>query len=297
MSHFAWKSIDARSWWRLTSLLVSFFLLVPVSDGFGDDPKSQDAIWKAEALRLGRAEAGLYRIVARDQPEVVAKLQDKPALAWSNPNNATVHGNVFIWTQQGRPVAVASIYKFFTTKDEFAAELHSLSTQPLVAEKKGQPVWQPETAGIKLVDFPGAPEPAKTPVQRLRQMRELAGQFSGDVFQFDNDERNGLRLLPTPLYRYSPETPQTDNDGAVFAFVTATDPEAILVLQSHRSAGKLVWQYGFARMSVGRIQIRLGKSEVWSVDKMKLPATERNKPYCLFEWLPDPGELPKPVAK
>lgn len=54
-------------------------------------------------------------------------------------------------------------------------------------------------------------------------MRALAREFKASV---DLEEGGTeLRQLPQPLFRY-----ESKSDGAIFAFVLATDPEALLLI-------------------------------------------------------------------
>ena len=89
---------------------------------------------------------------------------------------------------------------------------------------------------------PELPQPAATAAERLRQIRDLAREFRASV-----DLENGgteLRRLSQPLFRY-----QSKSDGAVFAFVLATDPEALLLIDERSGEGGPAWHYAFARMS------------------------------------------------
>ena len=63
-------------------------------------------------------------------------------------------------------------------------------------------------------------------------MRELAAEFRAQ----DNFWGRGwtaLRLLPTPISHYG-KTGGTPEDGALFAFVLATDPEIFLFIEARR---------------------------------------------------------------
>src|SRR5271156_2607058 len=98
-----------------------------------------------------------------------------------------------------------------------------MPTVPLVASLGARPLWHPAGPGIRSEPIPGAPRPAATAAERLRQMRALAREFKASV----DLEKGGteLRLLSQPLFRY-----ESKSDGALFAFVMATDPEALLVI-------------------------------------------------------------------
>ena len=143
--------------------------------------QQQSQAWADEAARLAVAEAQSYdiRLDSADGPRL--KLADKPALKWSNTEDATIHGSVLVWMHAGRPEAVASIFKYFTAKDEFSAELHSLAEGPLVAAKGRQTVWQPAEAGVNFAPLTKTAAPAKSAAARLAQMRAIARDFTGTM--------------------------------------------------------------------------------------------------------------------
>jgi hypothetical protein len=86
-----------------------------------------------------------------------------------------------------------------------------------------------------------------------------------------------LRLLPKPIYRY--EAPQADAaDGALFAFVQATDPEVLLLIDVRNRDGAPAWHYALARMS--RVNLRAEHKDrvVWRVEREN-DETNSRKPY------------------
>ena len=105
-------------------------------------------------------------------------LQPEPILKWSNPVIGSIYGDVFIWTADGRPEAVASIYKFYSPLTHRANEFHSLALGKLTAERDGIAVWTPSRPGLELKPIPGAPAPADSAAARFRQMRALAQEFT-----------------------------------------------------------------------------------------------------------------------
>jgi hypothetical protein len=109
---------------------------------------------------------------------------------------------------------------------------------------------------------PNAAGPAETAALRLRQMRSLATEFK--AFFDLPDNRSELRLLPQPLYRYENTGPDLV-DGALFAFVQATDPEVLLLLEARMQGDRLQWHYGFARMSMVNLRAAHKEQEVWKV--------------------------------
>ena len=54
------------------------------------------------ALKLTQAAAAEYEMrIGEDEKPL--DLQREPVLRWSNPDQGEVHGNIFLWTRDGRP--------------------------------------------------------------------------------------------------------------------------------------------------------------------------------------------------
>jgi hypothetical protein len=229
-------------------------------------PAGEGAPRDAAALRseeLKRSASG-YRITKESDPPQELVLNPAPVLSWTNPLRRTFAGAVFVWVRDGRPEAVASIFRY--TEGEKAVEdneFQSLSTTGLTASRGPETVWAPEAAGLRLAPIPGAPRPAGTAPERLRQMHALAREFHA-FFDLPRDQSE-LRLLPKPLYRYETNRPDLQ-DGALFAFVLTTDPEVLLVIESRPVDGKPAWHYGFARMSMVNLRAQHKGRDVWKVD-------------------------------
>jgi hypothetical protein len=213
-----------------------------------------------------KLEAGRYRIVVGERTARALALVPEPVLHWTNPLRKTDDGAVFLGVADGRPEAVASLYRY--RAEGAVAEDHefqSLATAPLTATRDGRTVWNPGTAGVTFAPIPDAPAPAATAAERLRQMRALAREFKAGF----NGPRNksDLRLLTQPLYRYEPNRPEV-TDGALFAFVQTTDPEVLLLIEARRPAagGPTAWHYAFARMSMVFLRGEHRGNTVWTAD-------------------------------
>jgi hypothetical protein len=116
-------------------------------------------------------------------------------------------------------------------------------------------------------------------------MKVLVEQFHATMMGWkpDSTDREELRLLPRPLFRYEPKS-EDIVDGAVFAFVMGTDPEVLLQLEAVKKRDKMTWQYGFTRRTSGKLEGRLGDTVVWRADRFptqndpKLPYFTRGVP-------------------
>ena len=195
-----------------------------------------------------------------------------PVMRWRN----VVRGQegeamMVVWPHNGRPVAMASNYPW---DGKMTHEFDSLSRDDkLVAREQGRVIWSPQAAGVEFKDVPGAPKPAKTPAERLRQMKALAEGFRATMtgWAANDSDREALRLLPRPLYRYdlaSAKDPDPNLiDGALFAFVLGTDPEVVLALEAVGAAEQAAWQYACVRATSGGLEVKHGDGLVWSASK------------------------------
>src|SRR5258707_13148873 len=197
-------------------------------------------------------------------------LTPQVALRWINASRERdAQDFLFLWVHDGRPVAAASVFPY---NRYLCHELCSLSrSAELVARSGGGTLWAPESAGVEFRDVPDGPAPAETPVLRLAQMKSLSARFTATLTGWKDDEsdKEVLRLLPRPLYRYdikaAGETHANLRDGALFAFVQGTDPEALLLVEEVVLDDRPRWPYAFARATSGGLEARLGDQLVWKV--------------------------------
>jgi len=199
-------------------------------------------------------------------------LAPRPVMRWRNvQRKQDGKAMLAIWCHHGRPEAMASIYPW---QGDLCHEFVSLSrTGRLTARDGGSIVWTPASAGVMFQDLPDGPKPADSPAARLRQMKSIADRFSATMtgWKGDDSDREELRLLPRPLYRYELKDSAGDfpslQDGVLFAYVLGTDPELVLVLESIRRGDETIWQYGFARATSGGLEARLDGKPVWVGEK------------------------------
>jgi hypothetical protein len=230
-------------------LLVNILAAVtPAQEKPGEPPFPDPKEWLAQRAE----EFATYRFEIDGAPQKTLLLEPKP-FKWSNPERNTIYGATFVWTVDGRPELIGSAYgRYQYLKHEF----HSLSTEPIVAERSGKRVHR-FPAGIEWRELPGAPDPAASYALRLTQMRRQAERFEmAMIFRRPVEVRHPLRLLPTPLYR----SPQSAADEvALFLFVQGTDPECVLLLEAKSDK---TWRYAFARQNEGSLQADLDGKQV-----------------------------------
>ncbi len=193
---------------RLIVVLIIALLAFPVVADDKPSPKPADDQVEKEratlALELCRKGAKEYRLCLDDERRTPLELKPEPVLRWSNPAVGSIHGGVFLWTHQGRPAAIASIFKWFDPRDDMAFEVQSLSAQPLVGVLGTKDVWHSPRAGLEFKPVPESPPaPAATPKARLSQMRTISNAFTADKTDRDDNSQQRMRLLTQPIFRYS----------------------------------------------------------------------------------------------
>jgi hypothetical protein len=201
-------------------------------------------------------------------------------LRWTNPlTENRAHGELFLWTDRGRPAAILSMYEYTDAKGVVHEhhEWASLALEPIVAS--GPREWSPETAGLELKPVPDALPPADTPLRRLGQIRALAADFTAEKTSRENVTRP-LRLMSQPQFRYVAGDGEVV-DGALFAMVEGTDPELFLCLEARLVMEKPVWHYGLVRMNSLPLAVSYQGKQVWTAELLAPRDTYNRKdlPY------------------
>ena len=210
-------------------------------------------------------EAQTYSFAVESAPKEAAELKKEAAFEWLNAARGDTQGAVFLWLRNGRPVALACIFSYphYRLPGRLIVhELHALDAEKLLVKRNAGNEWKPR-AGLARNELAEAVPPAASPGARLVQMRRLAQEFSGHSIDRDA-KRWELRLLPTPLHRYSPAKSGVV-DGALFAIMSSagTDPEVLLVIEAREVEGKLRWEYACGRFSDWELHVQRKGKEVY----------------------------------
>jgi hypothetical protein len=232
-----------------------------------DEPRKnkEDEARREEQLKKLNRSAAQYTVYPTGDLKRPFKFHEVPLIRFSNPITGCKDGTYYVWLDRGRPQAIAKIFTY--DNELYSYEWHSLSDRALVAERDGKSVWTPNDPGVIFRELPGAPGPADTAADRLRQMKALAGKFTATFSDNQNIKPIDLRLLIQPVFRYESGDKVQDSDGTVFAFANGTNPMAILLLEARQVGESRKWHYAFARTNRGAVKARYGEKEIYSVDK------------------------------
>ena len=261
----------------IASLILLFATTIQAK---GDSTSEQAARARHERiLKIYTGDAAEFTIYRDASRKDRAELRREPVFFGSNPARGGGDCAVFVWTCQGRAEVIGTIYSFPTIGPrQLNHEFHSLSLSVLDVSRAGThaSTWTPLAPGIELAAISGAPRPATSAPQRLSQMRALSRDFSAST-EDHAARRLELRLLPQPIYRYESTDPDV-LDGALFAFVISTDPEALLVIEARKSAaaGGPVWEYATCRLTDLALQVRHKGKEIFTVPLIPYNSTKQD---------------------
>jgi plasmid stabilization system protein ParE len=277
----------------ITLLLVTLSSQAPVDGGSTRsvaDAKSEFKRW----VDFYTQQAVEYRISVGDRAQHPLELQRTPVLEYSNPVRTTdQHGTVYVWTREGRPEAIGSIWS--TVESEEAAarderhvshEFQSLSDEPLqgrhpewMGQKGLVPEWKTGQPGIEWKRLSSDAGVLKMSAARLREMKRLVAAFSARIIESNAETSSDLRLLSKPLIRYaSPSAGVVD--GGLFAFVQATDPELLLLIELRDSDNGPQWYHAAARFTNRPLKLLHDDQTVWSCGEGQ--AFAGDQPYFLY---------------
>jgi hypothetical protein len=276
------------------SIVLIITALLLTADPAASTAAPTDKSRQEEVAQIAPAKAKRLTLRVGDKDPVEAKLHAEPLLRWSNPTAGSVYGEVFLWTADRRPAAIASIYRWYDPYKDSSVEFVSIAERGVAATEEGVTHWQTKIPGLHFADLPSARAPAQSGRARLGQMRSLAREFSTEL----TDKRSGdvvvrkLRLLDQPVYRYD-NSDESVLDGGLFAFVEGTDPEAWLLLEAVAGEGGRRWRFALARMNIDELRVRRGDAIVKEWPGLRDAWSDRTAPYIMFNFDPDTLPLAK----
>jgi hypothetical protein len=252
----------------MVAALVIFASGSPGSWAQDDGPRAKDANGKWFPLFERHAAEYVVRIGPGAREE--ARMIPLPVLRWSQPVRGGDDGALYLWVREGKPVLAMTFFTFKWPdgRRSIVHERHSLTLEPLEATWRGKPAWRIAKPGLVFKPVPDAPAPAETASARSRQMQSILREFSATTIDYQASKWP-LRALVKPLYR-----PEGKQDGALFALVQGTDPEAFIFLEARGEGKDAHWEYAVTRFTDLEIHVRLREREVFSAPRTTGQADE-----------------------
>jgi hypothetical protein len=224
--------------WKVTTMLLAKLMILGALIGQTPEVDKQ--------LEFMKEEAASYRLSKQGDRAAPLTLREEPAFRLGKQSADDMEeGAIFLWLDEdGRPGASLQIFLVKNSIWPNGAWLHefnSLSVDSLSGTQRMQPSWSPNRPGVEYHRLDDVPKPAATPMLRGRQMRAIVRDIHVSDY-FKDESWSDLRLLPTPLARYGKEGAAVI-DGALFAFVTGTDPEACVFVEARQGTNGPEWFY------------------------------------------------------
>lgn len=212
-----------------------------------------------------------YAISADEAGGETVSLNRKPLHYFANPISGVVEAGVFVWEQDGYPLAVGKVF-INEKKKAWGDYISSLSATRMQMKKSDDMLWRPSATKFKTLEDSSIPSSVSS--ARRAQMRAIARQFRVfDLWKEDGLINNevgtdwSLRMLAKPLLRYASKQ-RNVLDGGVFAFVLGTNPEAILTIEAIDDGNSSYWRYRFSRLTIYQLRAKRKGKLVWSVPRM-----------------------------
>jgi hypothetical protein len=247
--------------------LVCYALVVAgmmASIGHADEKnqagKSRDEVLAIRRFELMQKRVASAKVESAERGFPQAFTLD-PIFKYNDPTRGFVAGAVWKLGDEGRPKALLATElrrssRTLQGKPTISYEYTSLTPTPFLLRSDDMG-WSPTGTRFAFKPIPKAPAPEATPERRLRQLREIARRFASN--EEINQEKQELRLLSTPVDRYTPSKADRA-DGAIFFFTLGTNPEVVLLIETD---GK-EWSYAAGRMTGAQVVVlTLDGANVW----------------------------------
>ncbi len=233
-------------------------MMIGLSAVAQESSTTDSAAEAAEQMKIARTNVTLFRIQDVETGADIERIEN-PVLRYAEPVRGPTHGTVWLWGRKGRPAAVLEMIREANRQDWFC--FHATTDTPIKLTAKTGQTWTPKSSDLKFKPLPDAPPPADSPAGRMRQMKEFSRKFSSHEIWLN--ARHEMRLLPAPLHRYE-DLDHRLLDGAIFAIVVGTHPEATLFLEAIQPVdeAKPTWQFAVGRSGAAEMVVYYDDKEV-----------------------------------
>jgi hypothetical protein len=211
-----------------------------------------------------------------------------PCLRWTNSvgEGDTAQGIVAVYAHnKGRPDALAKFFLIGAKK--WVTEFAIIAEKDVAILRSGDEFWKPSEYVCKFSDLPKSPVPADKPALRMAQMRTIAADFSVVNYFGVKEEKQNMRLLTQPVYRYAEEGKILD--GAVFVFAIGTDAECCVLVEAAKDDKGSHYRYAVAPMSIFKLEVSYKDAPVWQIER-RMFFGDKCRSYFARDYVPDMGE-------
>ena len=235
----------------------------------GDEPAGEKISAERQAILADMRTAVKAMKVAERRGDTLqpARVVAEPIFRYSDPQREIVDGTMWVWTIDDLPVMTMKLECCSLPEPErrWLFNVGSTSTKLIEVKWPFEHVFESKKPGLKFQPLEAGPKHAESRSGRLLQLKQLSRKFSATMLGAAGpDDKSEMRLLPTPLFRYSSKAGNIA-DGALFGLsATGTNPDAIVAIQWREEGTTGHWEFACMGTTNGGLQIRLDDTEVWS---------------------------------
>lgn len=236
--------------------------------GQEEEPKEEAPTERSvQRLQVMTERAKDVRIEIVDGDKVRAPdLVERPCLRYSDEERAIADATLWIWADEGRPVAIQKMEcGAFNGNPVWTVCFSSLTPDTLdVKWPRTSHGFKTTTPGCEFRPLPDAPRPADQEKLVLAQMRQQARRF-GMSLGFGGGP-SVARLLPRPVYEYSSPKHGIAH-GAIFGYASyGTNPDGYILIELRDTENGQEWVYGCVRMTHYGLVATLDEQPVVTLD-------------------------------
>lgn len=206
------------------------------------------------------------------RPTATFQLQETPVFRWKNDISGA-DGAVFVWLFGGRPVLLSKCH--LNELQSSYIESHSpLTTDPIAMTFAGTTVWSPTGVPQPRAAMSHVDPPAEQKAARLAQMKSIARRYRLTSFWGQENASDWeLRLLATPLYRYTSDEAKVI-DGAIFGYAQGSNPEAVVVVEAVRGEDGPIYESFPARLTGYPVKAWRDDQQVLNVERAQATSSD-----------------------
>ena len=275
----------------LVLMMVTSIAAVAEPPRNSDDQEQQRAQLLDQMRSLAQGTTVRYQQNGR-QPQLV----DSPVFRYHDQPRFFLDATMWVWTDQGRPVAFEKIEVMAQDRPRWGYCFTSVSERLLEAAWGDVRSYRSTAPGVEFRPLTDAPAVPTQNTARKLAARKLVSAFSARILLDDRTNvTEEMRLLPTPIFEYSDPGTKTFL-GAVFGLATSgTNPDVLLLLEPRDGAGhESAWHYAVGRMTAGGVKLKYRDETVWEVDYCRpVPTALPNWTFFNTPRIPIPSETDK----
>lgn len=273
--------IPERSLWRsiagvfllVATIVCCAALAANLANGAEDDA-SQPTQQQRERLLANMRELAKRTQVRIEPDDRRPQLVESPVFRYDDKPRAFLDATLWVWTDEGRPVAFEKIEAMESQPPAWQYCFTSVSAPLLSVAWEGRPRYRTTEPGVEFRPLPNGPAVAAGAAQRKRQAKELIREFSARILtDVAGNRSEAMRLLPRPIFEFSEPESKTFG-GAVFGMTTnGTNPDLLILLEIDGEEQSLRWNYAAARMTTGGLKVQYRETPVWEADYVSSATT------------------------